>query len=100
MKTVIRRAVAGGPRVDAVALCSRFWASCQFYNIYPLEAGMIRRKVRRDRRPGMALENPLVFYPRYAWGRASIYGRSLAKLAKITSVRAGSARSERQELHR
>ncbi len=40
MKTVIRRAVAGGPRVDAVCfLMVTFWASSQLYNIYPLEAG-------------------------------------------------------------
>ena len=35
--------------------------------IHPLEAGMFRRKVRRMRRPGMPLENPLIFYPRRAW---------------------------------
>ncbi len=33
--------------------------------IHPLEGGYLRRKVRRDRRPGLPLENPLVFYPRY-----------------------------------
>ncbi len=35
--------------------------------IHPLEAGMFRRKVRRMRRLGMPLENPLIFYPRRAW---------------------------------
>jgi len=25
----------------------------------------LRRKYRRDRRPGLAIENPLIFYPRY-----------------------------------
>ena len=43
IKTVIRRAVAGGPRPDTVAyLLTWFWASFHFYNIYPLETGMIR----------------------------------------------------------
>ena len=38
VKTVIRRAAAGGPRVDTVAyLMVWFWASWEFYNIYPLE---------------------------------------------------------------
>lgn len=35
--------------------------------IHPLEAGMFRRKVRSMRRPGLPLENPLIFYPRRAW---------------------------------
>jgi radical SAM superfamily enzyme YgiQ (UPF0313 family) len=84
MKTVIRRAAAGGPRVDAVCfLMVTFWASSQLYNIYPLEAGLMRRKVRTDRRPGRAIENPLVFYPRYAWETASIFGRAGAKLAQL-----------------
>ena len=55
IKTVIRRAAAGGPRVDTVAyLLVWFWASWEFYNIYPLEFGLVRRKVRLDRRPGHA----------------------------------------------
>jgi Radical SAM superfamily len=84
MKTVIRRAAAGGPRVDAVCfLMVTFWASSQLYNIYPLEAGLMRRKVRTDRRPGMAIEDPLVFYPRYAWETVSIFGRAGAKLVKL-----------------
>jgi radical SAM superfamily enzyme YgiQ (UPF0313 family) len=84
MKTVIRRAAAGGPRVDAVCfLMVTFWASSQLYNIYPLEAGLMRRKVRTDRRPGMAIQNPLVFYPRYAWETFSIFGRAGAKLVKL-----------------
>jgi radical SAM superfamily enzyme YgiQ (UPF0313 family) len=84
MKTVIRRAAAGGPRVDAVCfLMVTFWASSQLYNIYPLEAGLMRRKVRTDRRPGMGIENPLLFYPRYAWETVSIFGRAGAKLVKL-----------------
>ena len=32
----------------------------------PLEGGYLRRKYRKDRRPGFAMENALRFYPRYA----------------------------------
>ena len=35
--------------------------------VHPLQAGHVRRRYRRDRRPGLPLESPLVFYPRYAW---------------------------------
>ncbi len=84
IKTVIRRAVAGGPRPDTVAyLLTWFWASFHFYNIYPLETGMIRRRYRRDRRPGMPLENPLLFYARHWGGQVVTYGRILAMFAKI-----------------
>jgi len=66
IKTVIRRAAAGGPRPDTVAyLMVWFWASWEFYNIYPLESGIIRRKSRLDRRPGLPIESALIFYPRY-----------------------------------
>jgi hypothetical protein len=33
--------------------------------VHPLEGGAVRRKHRRDRRHGLPLESPFVFYPRY-----------------------------------
>ena len=39
-------------------------------SVHPLEGGFLRLKFRRDRRPGMKIENPLVFYPRYGWETA------------------------------
>jgi hypothetical protein len=84
IKTVIRGAVAGGPRPDTVAyLLTWFWASFHFYNICPLETGIIRRRYRRDRRSGMPLENPLVFYTRRWGGQVVSYARILAMFAKI-----------------
>ena len=78
--TVMRRAAAGGPRVDTVAyLMVWFWASWEFYNIYPLESGFLRRKSRRDRRPGLPIENALTFYPRY-------FAELIVKHAKIAGM--------------
>ena len=34
--------------------------------LHPLEGGIFRRKYRRDRRPGLPIENPLVFWMRFA----------------------------------
>ena len=52
MKTVIRRAAASRMNVDMVTfLMVWFWGSMELYHIYPLESGLIRRKVRLDRRP-------------------------------------------------
>lgn len=44
-----------------------FAFASQVEKMHPLESGMFRRKYRRDRRRRLARENPLVFYPRYAW---------------------------------
>ena len=80
IETVIRRAVAGGPRPDTVAyLVTWFWATFRFYNTFPVEAGIVRRKHRRDRRPGLPLENPLTFYPRY-------FGDLIVSSAKIAAL--------------
>ncbi len=39
----------------------------RLYGCHPLEGGFRRMKLRKDRRSGMKLENPLIFYPK-AWG--------------------------------
>ncbi|SEE30674.1 Radical SAM superfamily protein [Rhizobiales bacterium GAS191] len=66
VETVIRRAVASRMRSDMVMfLLTWFWVSKELWNIYPLETGIIRRKVRTDRRPGMPIESPWIFYPKY-----------------------------------
>ena len=84
IRTVIRRAVAGGPRPDTVAyLLTWFWATFRFYNIYPLETGIIRGRYRRDRRPGLPLENPFLFYPRHWGGQVVTYAKILAMFARV-----------------
>jgi Radical SAM superfamily len=66
METVMRRAVATGISPGKMMfLLIWFWGCVNLEKIHPLEGGYMRRKVRRDRRPGLPLENPLVFYPRY-----------------------------------
>ena len=45
--------------------------------IHPLDGGFFRRKYRRERRPGLRRENPLVFYGRYAGEIASKHWRIL-----------------------
>jgi hypothetical protein len=37
----------------------------RLYGCHPLEGGLGRLKFRRDRRSGMPLENPLLFYPKF-----------------------------------
>jgi radical SAM superfamily enzyme YgiQ (UPF0313 family) len=67
METVMRRAVATGISPGKMMfLLIWFYGCVTIEKIHPLEGGYLRRKVRRDRRPGFAIENPLIFYPRYA----------------------------------
>jgi len=68
VEVIIRRAVASGMRAGAVKTALLEFYACQLLEkVHPLQGGLLRRKYRTDRRYGMALENPLVFYPRYAW---------------------------------
>ncbi len=68
LEVLLRRAKASGtpPRLMAKRALV-FYASMEFEKVHPLESGWFRRKYRRDRRPGMRLENPLLFYARYGW---------------------------------
>ncbi|MEK6784608.1 MAG: radical SAM protein [Nitrospirota bacterium] len=54
--------------------------------IHPLEAGMFRLKVRTMRRPGMPLENPLIFYPRRAWEIMSLSVRWLNLVRRFFKI--------------
>jgi hypothetical protein len=68
MEVVVRRAAAlakGRPR-HTMRVMLWFYLAFFVENLHPLEGGIIRRKHRRDRRTGLAVENPVVFYPRYA----------------------------------
>jgi hypothetical protein len=66
MKTVMRRAAAVGTSAGAAMfLLLWFWGCVKLEKVHPLQGGYLRRKYRRDRRPGLPLENPLLFYPRY-----------------------------------
>jgi radical SAM superfamily enzyme YgiQ (UPF0313 family) len=54
-----------------------FYAVAKVEKVHPLDGGLLRRKYRRDRRPGMPRESALVFYPRYAWETAQKWARLL-----------------------
>ena len=68
METVMRRAVATGISPGKMMFLLMWFYGCvRIEKIHPLEGGYLRRKVRLDRRPGMKIENPLTFYPKYAF---------------------------------
>lgn len=67
-ETVLRRAVANGLSPGKTLFYLAWFKGCNsIEKIHPLEAGLLRLKFRRDRRTGLPLENPLFFYPKYAF---------------------------------
>ncbi len=68
VETVVRRAatVRGGRPRQKMRLLLWFSLMFRVEGVHPLEGGFFRRKYRRDRRAGLPIEHPFVFYPRYA----------------------------------
>ena len=68
-ETVMRRAeaTASGP---GKVLTQLIWSYCSVVleNVHPYQGGYLRRKYRKDRRPFLPVESPVVFYPRYVMG--------------------------------
>ncbi|MDQ2954147.1 MAG: radical SAM protein, partial [Pseudomonadota bacterium] len=64
VETIMRRAATTGLNktkvIDAVTL---FSGSARIEGVHPLQFGFVRRKIRTQRRYGMPIVNPLVFYP-------------------------------------
>jgi len=81
-ETLLKRARADGlPLGKIVGTMTWFYGSVLYEGVHPLESGFFRMKFRRDRRPGMPIENPLTFYPKYAYGLVSRF-LSLVRLFK------------------
>src|SRR5262249_34279733 len=57
-----------------------FCSSVPLENAPPLQGGLLRRKYRRDRRPGMPIEPIWSFYPKFAWDFMSKYFRAVRLL--------------------
>jgi radical SAM superfamily enzyme YgiQ (UPF0313 family) len=76
VETVLRRAKTWG--YDPLNM---MWKLMSFHvmplleKVHSLEGGLFRRKRRRERRPGLPIESPLVFYPREAWGMVAKHVR-------------------------
>ena len=65
-ETVIRRSMATGVNAsNNLSMFTWFKGCIAIEGVHPLEGGFIRRKSRRDRRPGRPLESIWRFYPVY-----------------------------------
>jgi hypothetical protein len=67
LETIVRRAYASGINIRSL-MPVLFWFSSAvaIEDMHPLQWGIFRLKYRRDRRSGLPLESPFVFYARYA----------------------------------
>jgi pyruvate-formate lyase-activating enzyme len=67
VETVLRRARLSGLSLSKVTnAMTIFSGSSRIEQVHPLQFGLVRRKVRTQRRYGMKQESPLIFYPRRA----------------------------------
>ncbi|MEQ8788458.1 MAG: radical SAM protein [Pirellulaceae bacterium] len=68
IETLLRRAEASGAGAKRMSRAIlQFYGSYKYDGVHPLQGGILRRKVRTLRRPGMKRVNPLLFYPARLW---------------------------------
>jgi len=80
VRTILKRAAAipnGRPKA-ILSTIQWFRLMIDHEGVHPLEGGAFRLKSRRDRRYGLPLESPLLFYPRY-WGGTAIKAAKYAR---------------------
>jgi pyruvate-formate lyase-activating enzyme len=88
IETLIKRAVAWGMRTGGTtSMIFNFYGSYAFEGVHPLQAGLIRRKSRTQRRPGYPLESIVGFTLRRVREVLSTYLPALVMLAKIELLR-------------
>jgi hypothetical protein len=85
IETVMRRARGRGMSRRRTSLLW-FYSCVAFEKIHPLDGGFLRMRSRRERRPSLPRESPLVFYPRHAWRTLYNQTRLLALVLKFRHV--------------
>jgi hypothetical protein len=84
MKTILRRAAATNCSMSRlVSFLFLFCYSVPIEQTHPLQGGLLRRKYRRDRRPGLPVEPVWSFYPKFAWNFVTKFSRALRLLLWI-----------------
>ena len=87
IETIMRRAeVSYCSMSRLVALLWTFSINLEIERIHPYHGGILRRKYRRDRRPGMPIEPIWSFYPKFAWDFATKSYRGLRQLIMIGRI--------------
>jgi hypothetical protein len=88
METVLKRALVSGLPMNKVSgFLTWISGTTMIENVHPLQFGFFRRKVRSQRRSGMPVENPLVFYPRRVLEVAQSTRHWLTRFQKYRKMR-------------
>jgi hypothetical protein len=88
METLLRRGASTNCSMSRlVSFMFLFGYSVPIEHVHPLQGGLLRRKYRRDRRPGMPIEPIWSFYPKFAWDFVSKTARSLRLLLWMDRMR-------------
>ncbi len=96
VRTLLRRGhVIGAGMKHLVAAIAGYYGSFLAEGLHPLQCGLFRRRVRWTRRPGLARENPLWFYPRRVWQTAVAFARLAWYALKVELIRRQIARDPR-----
>ncbi len=84
IETLMRRAEAtGAGAIRLLWAIMNFYGNFRYEHVHPLQAGVLRRKIRSTRRPGLPQENPFVFYPRRLWETLSTLGRTFGYFLRL-----------------
>ncbi len=89
LETIARRHAArpNGQPKRALNMASEIKLVYEIEDVHPLEGGLLRRKYRTDRRTGMPLENPLVFYAKYVAETVAKGTRFLRAMLKLKAIK-------------
>jgi hypothetical protein len=89
IETIMRRAIATGMSAGNIMfLCLWFYLNFKIERVHPVDGGYFRLKFRTERRSGMPIENPLIFYPKYAWQVVAKHASVVPLLIRLSRVRA------------
>ena len=92
IRTILRRAaqIKNGRPKQILSTMLWFKLMIDHEGVHPLEGGAFRLKYRRDRRHGLPIESPMLFYPRYgaeivskAWKYTSFFLKSRRILKEV-----------------
>ncbi|MFQ5684751.1 MAG: B12-binding domain-containing radical SAM protein [Candidatus Binatia bacterium] len=88
IETLLKRAVVTGISPFRLAdMIFQFYGSYFYEGLHPLQTGLIRRKVRSQRRLNLPREHPMVFYPRRLWEVLTTYVPGLLFKVKLDRLR-------------
>jgi len=87
MRTLLRRAVATGVPVGSlVKILVSFATTVRLENVHPLQGGVLRLKHPSERRPEMAREGALAFWPRFAWETVRKHASLAAAIVRLVAA--------------